>query len=62
MLFKRIIVHGSTGLMDRSDLMGVLDAAKVCDTVVFVLDNDGLDASGDRLLSAILMQGNSFKT
>ena len=32
--------------------MGVLDGAKVCDSVVCVAGSEGLDAVGERLLSA----------
>ena len=41
--------------------MGVLDAAKVCDSVAFVVNSDGMDAAGDRLLSAVLMQGQNHR-
>jgi len=43
--------------LDRNNLMGVLDGAKVCDSVVCVAGSEGLDAVGERLLSAVLMQG-----
>ena len=38
--------------LDRNNLMGVLDGAKVCDSVVCVAGSEGLDAVGERLLSA----------
>jgi len=51
---------------DRNNLMAVLDAAKVCDSVLFLVstsgagclaENGGMDFIGDRLLSAVLVQG-----
>ena len=38
--------------LDRNNLMGVLDGAKVCDSVICVAGSEGLDAVGERLLSA----------
>ena len=45
---------------DRNHLLGVLDACKVCDSVLFLVSGDeaeGTDQVGERLLSAVLVQG-----
>ena len=41
------------------DLYAVLDAAKVADSVLFLLSPDGADEAGTRLLSAVFAHGVS---